>query len=145
MTLPHEGVWARIGRSSIHGVGAIAICAIPRGTNVFANDQREIVWVPAATIATLPEGSPERSFYEDFGIRAGGLIGCPSSFDLLSVGWYCNEPAPGSEANLRATASYEMIAARDIAAGEELTIRYAGFSRDDGPGPHISRADEGYR
>jgi hypothetical protein len=129
--LPHEGVWARIGPSRIHGVGAIAIRAIPCGTNVFANDQRDIVWVSIEAIADLPPTSPERSFYEDFGIRAGGLIGCPAHFDLLSVGWYCNEPAPGDEPNLQATASYEMIAARDIAAGEELTVRYASFSRED--------------
>lgn len=128
MALPHDGVWARLGRSRIHGIGAIAIRPIPGGTNVFANDQREILWVPADAVAALPVGSPERSFYEDFGIRAGGLIGCPSHFDLLSVGWYCNEPAPGDEPNLHATDRYEMIAVRDIAAGEELTIRYASFS-----------------
>lgn len=133
MALPHEGVWARIGRSTIHGVGAIAIHFIPRGTNVFANDQRDIVWVPFAMIETFPAGSPERSFYEDFGIRAGRLIGCPAAFDLLSVGWYCNEPAPGEEANLHVTARYEMIAARDIAAGEELTVRYASFNTDGPP------------
>ena len=38
--LPHECVWARIGVSRVHGVGAIAIKAIPAGTNVFAEDQR---------------------------------------------------------------------------------------------------------
>jgi hypothetical protein len=129
MGLPHEGVWARIGVSKIHGVGAIAIRDIPHGTNVFANDQREILWIPADAIADLSAGSPARSFYEDFGIRAGDTIGCPAHFDLLSVGWYCNEPAPGEDGNLRATADYQMIAARDIAAGEELTIRYADFSR----------------
>ena len=129
MGLPHDGVWARIGVSKIHGVGAIAIRDIPRGTNVFANDQREIMWIAADAIAGLPAGSAERRFYDDFGIRADGLIGCPAHFDLLSVGWYCNEPEPGKDGNLRATSDYQMIAARDIAAGEELTIRYAAFSQ----------------
>ncbi|WP_116091416.1 hypothetical protein [Sphingomonas crusticola] len=129
--LPHEGVWARIGPSRIHGVGAIAIRAIARGTNVFANDQRDIIWLPMEAIAALPANSPERRFYEDFGIRAGALIGCPAHFDLLSVGWYCNEPAPGEDANLEVTGDFQMIAARDIAAGEELTVLYASFSRAD--------------
>ncbi len=127
--LPHERVWARIGRSRIHGVGAVAIRPIPAGTNVFENDQRQIRWVAAADVAALPEDSPERRFYTDFGIRDGDRIGCPASFDLLSVGWYVNEPAPGDEPNLRASAGYELFAARDIAAGEELTVRYATFSR----------------
>ena len=129
MELPHEDVWARIGVSKIHGVGAVAIRDIPRGKNVFANDQRELVWVDSDAAASLPPDSPERRFYEDFGIRDGGRIGCPAHFDLLSVGWYCNEPTPGDEGNLRATSDYQMIAARDIAAGEELTIRYAEFSQ----------------
>ena len=51
MGLPHDGVWARIGVSKIHGVGAIAIRDIPRGTNVFPNDQREIMWIAADAIA----------------------------------------------------------------------------------------------
>ena len=131
MTLPHDGVWARIGRSNIHGVGAVAIKAIPSGTNVFANDQRELVWVGSDAVASLPPSSPERRFYEDFGIRDGGRIGCPAHFDLLSVGWYCNEPAPGDAPNLIASPSYELIAARDIDEGEELTVLYASFSRDD--------------
>ena len=127
--LPHERVWARIGVSRIHGVGAIATRPIPAGTNVFENDQREILWIEMAAIATLPEESPERRFYTDFGIRDGDRIGCPPSFDLLSVGWYVNEPSPGEEANLRASDDYELFAARDIAAGEEFTIRYTTFSR----------------
>ena len=127
--LPHERVWARIGASRIHGVGAIAIRPIPAGTNVFANDQREIVWVAMSDVAALPEDSPERKFYHDFGILDGDRIGCPESFDLLSVGWYLNEPAPGEEPNVRASSIYELFAARDIAAGEELTVRYDTFSR----------------
>jgi hypothetical protein len=129
VTLPHDGVWARIGRSDIHGVGAMAVRDIPTGTNVFANDQRALLWVPAEIVATLAPDTPERRFYEDFGIRDGERIGCPAHFDLLSVGWYCNEPAPGDSPNLHATADYELVAARDIAAGEELTVRYASFSR----------------
>ena len=34
---PHEGVYARIGPSDIHGVGVLAIRAIPAGTLLFCN------------------------------------------------------------------------------------------------------------
>ena len=127
--LPHHRVRARLGVSPIHGIGAFAIRPIPAGTNVFENDQRAIVWIEATAIDALPETSPERRFYHDFGIQRGDQIGCPAHFDLLSVGWYVNEPAPGEEANLTASATYEMFAARDIAEGEELTVRYDTFSR----------------
>jgi hypothetical protein len=130
MSHPHEGVWARLGRSPIHGIGVMAIRAIPCGTNVFGNDQSDILWVSAEAVAALPPDSPQRALYEDFGIRSAAVIGCPANFNLLTVGWYCNEPAPGEEANLHATERYEMIAARDIALGEELTVRYASFSRE---------------
>ena len=84
------------------------------------------MWVEAAQLAALSDA--ERSLYLDFGIRRGSLIGCPASFNLLSVGWYVNEPAPSDAPNLRASEDYEMIATRDIAVGEELTVRYASFS-----------------
>lgn len=124
--LPHEHVWARLGVSRIHGVGAFAIRPIPAGTDVFANDQREINWVDMAAMADL--GPEQRAFYHDFGIARDGRIGCPPSFDLLTIGWYVNEPAAGEEPNLRAAEDYRMFARRDIAKGEELTIRYATFS-----------------
>lgn len=129
--LPHDRVHARLGVSPIHGIGAFAIRAIPAGIDVFENDRRAIVWIDAADVTALPAESPERRFYIDFGIRHGGLIGCPAHFDLLSVGWYVNEPAAGDEANLIVAGDYQMLAARDIAAGEELTVRYDTFSRGD--------------
>ena len=55
----------------------------------------------------------------------------PANFNLLGVGWYVNEPADGKDANLAVLADYQMIAARDIAEGEELTVRYDTFSRAD--------------
>lgn len=124
--LPHEQVWARLGLSRIHGIGVVAVRFIPEGTNVFATDRRELVWVDAAKVAKL--GDADRLFYHDFGIRSGDRIGCPASFALLTVGWYVNEPAPGERANLAVLDDFEMVAARDIEAGEELTVRYASFS-----------------
>lgn len=126
--LPHEGVWARLGPSAIHGIGVLALRPIPAGTNIFANDGQPMVWVDAAAIAALPEGSPARRLYEDFAVRRGTEWGCPANFNVMSVGWYVNEPLPGATPNLTIARDLAMIARRDIAEGEELTIDYSTFS-----------------
>lgn len=125
---PHDGVWARLGVSKIHGVGVFALRAIPAGTSVFASDDAPIRWIDRAAIEAADIGEAERALYRDFAIQRADMIGCPADFNRLTVGWYCNEPAPGAEPNLAASPACDMIALRDIAAGEELTLRYAGFS-----------------
>lgn len=117
----------RLGVSAIHGVGVFALAAIAEGTNVFARDQRPLTWVDAASLEGIAPF--ERAFYEDFAIRRSGYFGCPESFDQLSVGWYVNEPNYGEAPNLVPTPDDQLIAARDIAAGEELTVDYAAFGR----------------
>lgn len=130
--LPHEQVYVRLGLSAIHGIGVFAIRPIPQGTNIFANDAVEMVWVAKAELAAAGLTPAERSFYEDFGIQSGDRIGCPVNFHNLTPGWYLNEPAPGTEANVSPDEEFNFTAARDIAPGEELTIRYLDFSRASG-------------
>ncbi|HWT11405.1 MAG TPA: SET domain-containing protein [Allosphingosinicella sp.] len=126
--LPHEGVHVRLGLSGIHGIGVFAIAPIPEGTNLFANDRIDLVWVDPAELDEAGLGAAQRSFYLDFGIRRGGKIGCPVNFNNLTPGWYLNEPAAGASPNVRSDAAMNFFAARDIAEGEELTVRYADFS-----------------
>lgn len=128
LPLPHDRVLTRLGVSAIHGIGVFALRPIAAGTQLFATDARDIVWIDAAVIEALPPASPERRFYDDFCIRRAGAYGCPPSFDLLGTGWYVNEPPPGAAANVAVGPEFEMFAARDIAAGEELTVAYASFS-----------------
>ena len=130
-SLPHEQVFARLGVSNIAGIGVFAIRAIPAGTNIFGNDQRSINWVDAAVLDDFPDTSAEKSLYDDFGVRRGDRIGCPTNFNLLTVGWYLNEPPEGQSANVRMTEDFQMIAVREIAEGEELTILYDSFSKSD--------------
>ncbi|MDB5712697.1 MAG: hypothetical protein JWO15_94 [Sphingomonadales bacterium] len=125
---PHSDVHARLKASPIHGVGVFAIRDIIVGTNVFENDRRAINWIDARVLDQGKLTDEERQLYLDFGVRKGALIGCPENFNLLGVGWYVNQPTPGETANLQATEQLDMIAVRDIAAGEELTISYAEFS-----------------
>lgn len=127
-SLPHDEVYVRLGRSQIHGIGVFAVRPIPSGTNVFQADQREISWVPG-TLLEDPAVEPfHRSLYHDFAIRRGGCqLGCPSNFNLLTAGWYVNEPPAGEEPNLTPTAEFDLVALRDIEPGEELTICYSSF------------------
>ena len=131
--LPHESVYVRLALSKVHGIGVIAIKPISQGTDIFANDRVEMVWVDRAALAELLPA--ERRLYHDFGIARGELIGCPVNFHNLTPGWYCNEPAPGEEANVDVGADFAFRARRDIAEGEELTVRYAQFSDPPGETP----------
>jgi SET domain-containing protein len=125
---PHENVRVRLGRSEIHGIGVFACQPIEAGTNVFANDQSEISWVSASLLDDPSLDDFQRALYRDFAIRSGDVLGCPSNFNLLTVGWYVNEPREGEEPNLTSTVEFDLVALRDIEPGEELTIRYSSFA-----------------
>lgn len=127
--LPHENVYVRLGLSPVHGIGVFAMRSIPRGTNIFENDAVEMVWVDKEALDAADPTPEERRFYMDFGIHRDGKIGCPVNFHNLTPGWYLNEPAPGEQANISSDENLNFTAARDIEAGEELTIRYLDFSR----------------
>jgi hypothetical protein len=128
-TLPHQGVHVRLGVSAIHGIGVFACAPIKAGTNVFANDDREISWVTSSLLEDPSLEDFQRSLYHDFAIRGGDELGCPSNFNLLSVGWYVNEPPPGDLPNLTSTDDYDLVAIRDIESGEELTVHYSSYRR----------------
>ena len=125
---PHDGVLIRLAPSPISGIGVFAMEMIAAGTEIFPHDRHPIRWIPA-TVLDDPRLRPwQRALYEDFAIRRGDQLGCPESFDQLTTGWFLNEPMEASEPNVHATADYRFVAARDIAAGEELTVRYESFS-----------------
>jgi SET domain-containing protein len=124
---PHIGVHARLARSPIHGIGVFACEKILAGTNVFANDRREITWVPRSTFDDPGLTKFQRTFYKDFAIHRADELGCPANFNLLTVGWYVNEPEQGAAPNLSPTEDYELVAVRDIEAGEELTVLYSCY------------------
>lgn len=127
MRAPHEGVMVRLAPSPIAGIGVFAIQPIAEGTNLFAGDSLPIRWVREEELGSLSDA--QRAFYDDFAIRRGDELGCPANFNLLTAGWYCNEPAAGDAPNARMSDDFQIIAACDIAAGEEVTIDYSSFSR----------------
>jgi SET domain-containing protein len=123
---PHDGVYARIGRSRIHGVGVLAIRDIPRGTRLFRGEDERVVWVRLTRIRRLPVEL--RRLYTDFGMAWGQRIGVPRTLNMLSVGWYLNHSA---RPNTRCDEDGRFHALRRIRKGEELTADYRTFSDDD--------------
>ena len=87
--MPHDGVYARLRPSRIHGVGVFAIRAIPKGTYIFPEDDDELVWIDQESLATLSR--EEKRFYDDFCIIRNKQYGCPQSFNKLTPAWYLNE------------------------------------------------------
>lgn len=122
-SLPHAGVYARLRPSPIHGVGVFAICPIKKGTELFPDDDDEIVWVDEKQIMDLPQSL--RELYEDFAIIKNGRYGCPTSFNRLTVAWYLND---SDHPNVAVDAEYRMTALCDIPEGDELTIDSSKFS-----------------
>jgi SET domain-containing protein len=125
---PHEGVYARIGRSRTHGVGVLAIRDIPRGTLVFRGESERIVWVSRAAVRGLPAAI--RSLYEDFGMVSGNWLAVPPSLNMLSVGWYVNH---SDRPNVEADEDGRFRTLRRIRKGEELTADYRTFVDEDLP------------
>jgi SET domain-containing protein len=123
---PHDDVYARIGRSRIHGVGVLAIRDIPRGTRLFRGEDERVAWVRRDAIRRLP--LELRKLYTDFGMAWGDRIGVPRTLNMLSVGWYLNHSA---RPNTRADEDGRFYALRRIRKGEELTADYRTFSDDD--------------
>ena len=123
---PHEGVYARLGCSPIHGVGVFAIRDIPEGTPLFAHDNTDVgEWVPEAVVSELPP--KVRDLYRDFAVfkKRRRSYGCPQNFNQLTVSWYLN---CSKTPNVACNEVYEFYALRDIKDGEELTVDYSTYS-----------------
>lgn len=122
---PHNGVYTRLGKSEIHGVGVFAIRFIKKGINPFKNDNTEMVWVERKKVLRLP--AIMRKLYQDFGVLKDGYYGVPQNFNQLTPGWYVNN---SKNPNLRCGKDYNFFATRDIRVGEELTVDYSTYSED---------------
>ena len=135
---PHDGVYARIGPSRIHGVGVLAIRDIPAGTLVFHGESERVAWVSRAAVRRLPTAI--RALYEDFGMVSGDHLGVPKTLNMLSVGWYVNH---ADQPNVAADDDGRFRALRRIRKGEELTADYRTFV--DEPLPFRPKQTRGAR
>jgi hypothetical protein len=122
--LPHDGIYTRLQCSKIHGIGVFAIRYIPKGTNIFSNDENEMVWIDETNIPNIDPAL--KKLYDDFCVIKNGKCGCPKNFNMLTVGWYLNESKENP--NVQCMDNYDFIALRNIKKGEELTVDYSTYS-----------------
>ena len=116
-----QEVFCKLGISPIHGIGAFAIRAIPKGINPLKSyiGNREID-VPKKEIKNLPKGVRNQidmfCFYDrkKVSIPVNGL----NSFDLAVYLNHSKQP------NLRFKKNGELQSLKSIAEGEELFIDY---------------------
>jgi hypothetical protein len=124
--LPDTNSYTRLRPSQIHGVGVFAIRDIPKGVNIFSDDKSEMIWIDKEMIQT--KSGEVRRLYDDFCVLGNNKYGCPQGFNNLTIGWYINQPLDGHEPNVVCDDEYDFFAARNIRAGEELTVDYSTFS-----------------
>ena len=124
--LPDTNSYTRLRPSQIHEVGVFAIRNIPKGINIFSDDKSEIIWIDKEMIQS--KSGEVRGLYDDFCVFNNNKYGCPNGFNNLTIGWYINQPLEGQEPNVVCNNEYDFFAAKDICAGEELTVDYSTFS-----------------
>jgi SET domain-containing protein len=123
--LPHFRVYARLGRSTIHGVGVFAIRRIRKGTPIFPGDDQEIIWVRKTRMRGLHK--EVKRLYKDFCVvkDKGSVYGCPRNFNQLTPPWYLNSSI---HPNVQCDTDFRFFALRDIKEGEELTVDYNSYN-----------------
>jgi len=125
--LPHQNVYTRLAPSNLHGVGVFAIRRIPRGTQLFTGDEGAMVWIPRDRLGRLPPAV--RRLYDDFCVVRGALLGCPTSFNNLTPGWYINH---SDSPNTAIDADYNFHTIQIVSVGEELTVDYNTYCKITG-------------
>lgn len=117
-------VRARIGLSTIHGIGCFAAEPIRKGQLVWVLDERLDSVIPFAELCTFPP--PAQEFWLMYGYqieRNGERI-------IVMCGDHAKHMNHAAEPNLGEDAARQNVALRDIAPGEELTCDYYSFDLD---------------
>jgi hypothetical protein len=125
--LPHLEVLTRLAPSKAYPseVGVFALTHINKGGHPFKGENEEIVWIDKKRIERQRMSRSSRKLYEDFSLDRGGRLGCPISFNRLTVAWYLKPATPSIKPNVRPDQYYEFRALRDIAPGEELIAEFS--------------------
>lgn len=121
-----EEVYCRIGQSSIHGVGVFAIRDIPKGINpmkeerVFNFDE-----IPVDDVVSDPGISdPVKTLVKDMCPEEDGkYLTPPFSLNEIGISYYLNHSKTPNM--IEVDGNFET--ARDIKAGEELTVDYGTY------------------
>lgn len=124
-----DDVFTRLKPSSIEGVGVFAIKPIPKGTNPFRGDTREVDYVEFKPEELDCEPEIKR-YIQDMCVFEDGVYYLPDvGVSAFTQGWYLNhskEPNMATE-----DGGDQFIAIRDIEVGEELIIDYGTYNQEE--------------
>jgi len=111
-----------LAASPIQGVGVYTWVPVPKGHLIFPyHDVDDCVLITEPP----PEG-PLQVMVNRYGVETKEGIWIPSDFNRMGVWWFINH---STEPNIE-YAGNDIVAARDLAAGEELTIDYRTLDED---------------
>jgi len=117
-------VYTRIARTE-HGVGVVAMRPIPMGTDPFKNCDPfgDVIEIPEAEFEASDAPEEAKDLVRDFCALQNGIYYVPDyGIDAIDKSYFLNH---SDEPNMMTPDGGEtLIAARDIAAGEELTTDY---------------------
>lgn len=121
-------MYARVGRSEVHGVGLIAIRDIPKGTNPFKN-----TYEPDAFEFTDDElhnvPAPVKKMIDAYFGREEKFVIIPmTALNPLDLLHFINHSDTANVETIDGGMTF--IAKRDISEGEELTSNYAEYDYD---------------
>lgn len=110
----HETVWIRLGCSSIHGIGCIAIRDIPKGTQIYADNAPQVYNLPHEMLkSVLPE--IQEIVLERYPLVEYGCNFTLPDARMLAYMNHSDDPNYNSE---------DDTVLRDIKKGEEITENY---------------------
>lgn len=120
-------VYCRLGVTP-HGVGVVAIRTIPKGTDPFKNCDPfgDIIEIPEAEFESFDAPEEAKKLVRDFCALQDGIYFVPNyGIDAIDKSYFLNH---SENPNMTTPDKGEtFLAARDIAAGEELTANYDDY------------------
>jgi len=119
-------VYCRLGRSTIAGVGVIAIKFIPKGVNPFMEIRgSSFIAIPTTAINHDPDiPLSVKKLVRDMCPEEDGKYWFPDySLNELGIGYYINH----SETPNMAESDGDFATIRDVDEGEELTVNYRTY------------------
>ena len=118
----------RLAQSAIHGLGVFAVAPIAKGTAIWRFASGLDMEFDPAIVDTLP--AHVQTFFGHYGYLDRNLRRIVLCFDDAR---FVNHSDTPNVATDYAQDRYGLdVALRDIAAGEELTMDYAGFEEQSG-------------
>ena len=119
-------------KPSRHGVGVFATHDIKKGTylRLFGDEEN------TGDVSIVRQKADVPEFFRTYCVDRGNEMRCPADFGCMEMGWYLNHSKTPNAFHK----DYEFYAARDISAGEEITVDYNTFEESgDGKEEYYNR------